>query len=464
MDGHCAEARRFGEEHFGAARLGDERRTRRLVDSANQIIQHPGGTLPDKFGDPAGLKGLYRLMNADPVTHEAVLGPSRQRTLALATERAGPVLFVHDTTELDYTGLKSLTQLGRIGNGSHRGYLCHNTLAVIPGTREVLGLAYQFLARRPRVKRTESRTERRDKPDRESRLWKQASQTLPAPGAGQLFVEVADRGADLLEFLDQVEASGRSYLVRSKHNRRIELEDGTQTKLHTFARGLSEQGRKTVDVPATKQQPARSACVSIAWSKVTLRMPKQARGHYRGVPLTTWVLCVREIDPPAGVKPLEWILLTNVPVETLAEAHQRIEWYECRWVVEEYHKVLKTGCGIETLQFTTEEALKPAIALLSVTALFLLALRDASRQPDAASRPATDVVPVACVVALSLWRFREPRTDLTVHEFFYALARLGGHQNRKRDHLPGWIVLWRGWTKLQSMTEALSAAGYEKCG
>lgn len=89
-------------------------------------------------------------------------------------------------------------------------------------------------------------------------------------------------------------------------------------------------------------------------------------------------MCVREIDPPDGIAPLEWILLTNVPVETWPDARERIAWSQCRWIIEEYHKAQKTGCGIETLPFTSEEALQPAIAFLSVTALWLLPLRDAA--------------------------------------------------------------------------------------
>ena len=164
------------------------------------------------------------------------------------------------------------------------------------------------------------------------------------------------------------------------------------------------------------------------------------------------------------MQPVEWILLTNVPVNSLADACERISWYECRWVIEEYHKALKTGCGIETLQFTTEEALKPAIALLSVTALFLLKLRNASRRADAHECPAVELLPLVAIVVLSLWRYKQRRDDLTVHEFFYALARLGGHQNRKNDHRPGWLVLWRGWTKLQSMIEATESLDWERYG
>lgn len=464
MDDRHAVACGFGEEHFGVAELGDVRRTRRLVQLAEAVVRHPGGTLPDKVNHPASLKALYRLMNCDAVTHEAVYAPSRRRTLQRMAEVDGTVLVIHDGTEMDYSGLKSVEGLGQIGNGKGRGYLVHNALAVVAETRDVIGLVYQKLAKRPKVKKNETRTQRRDRPDRESRLWKQASQTIPAPAPGRRQVEVADRGADLLEFIDFVEGAGKSYLVRSKHNRKIYLENGEETKLHDYARQLPAASHQTIEVPASKTQPARTATVSIAWAKVTLQIPVQPRGEVRGIPLTTWVVCVREVDSPTGVQPVEWILLTNVPVNCLQDAEERIAWYECRWIIEEYHKALKTGCGIETLQFTTEKGLKPAIAFLSVIALFLLNLRNASRQPDAHQRPATDLFPAAYVVALSLWRYQQPRENLTVHEFYYALARMGGHQNRKHDHRPGWLVLWRGWMKLQPMIEATLALGWKRCG
>src|SRR5205823_4835800 len=107
---------------------------------------------------------------------------------------------------------------------------------------------------------------------------------------------------------------------------------------------------------------------------------------------------------------------------------------------------LKTGCGIEQMQFTTEQALQPAIALISVTAVGLLNLRDAARQPDAKTRPARAMVPLLAVVVLSLWRYHERRETMSVHDFCMALARLGGHQNRTGDGMPGWLTLWRGWS------------------
>jgi hypothetical protein len=454
----------FGEEQFGAAQLGDRRRTARLVDLANRMANHPGGTLPDKVNSPASLKALYRLMNCRTVTHRSVLEAPRRRTLEKMAAAEGTVLVIHDGTELDFTGLRSIANLGQLGNGKNRGYVAHNVLAVVAETREVLGLAVQHLAKRPTVTKKETRAERLQRKDRESRWWKTASRHIPPAAPGHRQVEIADRGADVLEFLDFVESAGKQYLVRSKHNRRICLENGQQTKLHDYARQLPEQASRVVNVGATTQHPARTAHLSVSWAKVTLLVPKQPRGETRRVPLTTWIVRVAEKDPPSGVEPLEWILLTNVPVNDEADAQERIDWYECRWMIEEYHKCMKTGCQIEDLQFTSEERLQPAIALISVVAVNLLQLRNASRRPDAETCLATNLFPVLLVTVLSLWRYRKPRADLTVHEFCYALARLGGHQNRKSDHRPGWLVLWRGWMKLQDMATLAAVLEQNKCG
>ncbi len=120
---------------------------------------------------------------------------------------------------------------------------------------------------------------------------------------------------------------------------------------------------------------------------------------------------------------------------------------------------MKTRCGVEMLQFTTEAALQPMIALLSVVAVFLLGLRDAARDPATAAQPATLYVPVSCSVVLCAWRYGAVRPEWTVGEFSFALGRLGGHQNRKNGPPPGWLVLCRGWTRLQAMVDGVEAMG-----
>ena len=456
----------FAKEEFGAADLGDARLNARLMQVAEQLAAHPNETFPKKFHDPADLQGFYRLMKHQRVTHESVLAPHRDATWGRMRATPGVTLLLHDTTVLDYSGLKSIQDLGPVGNGHGRGLCCHNCLAVAASSREVLGLAGQVLHRRRKVPKGEKRKARQRHPRRESLLWKTLSKSIPPAPAegplGQRWVDVADRGADITEFLDYEEQAGKHYVVRSQHNRWICRENegkADKIKLHDLARSLPAAGRRTVEVQAKEGQAARTAEVSVSWQKVTILPPRQRRGEERGVPLTSWVVRVWEATPPKGVEALEWILLTNVPIQTLTEAFERVDWYGLRWIVEEYHKAQKTGCDIESMQFSYLKRLESAIALLSVIAVLLLSLRDQSRAADAKERPATTVVPALWVRMLSKWRHKVVCMDWSVHDFFYALARLGGHQNRKQDHRPGWLVIWRGWMHLQAMLDGAATLG-----
>lgn len=455
--------------------MGDKRTNARLLAVAEQLAAHPHETFPKRFHQPADLQAFYRLMSSKRVTHAEVMTLHTGVTLRQMQATPGVVLLLHDTTILDYSGLAAIAELGQIGNGRGRGIYCHNCLAVAAATRQVLGLAGQVLHRRRQVPEGEKRKTRQQHPHRESRLWKTLSKSIPAlsaenalaeGAATQVWVDVADRGADITEFLDYEQQAAKKYVVRSQHNRWIEREitgeNGVipeKIKLHDLARSLPGQGVHPIEVSAKNGQKARTAQVSVAWQQVKIVPPRQKRGEERGVPLTAWVVRVAETKPPQGVEPLEWILLTNVAAPTLTEALERIEWYRMRWIIEEYHKAQKTGTEIENMQFSHLDRLEPAIALLSVMAVLLLNLRDQSRASDAKERPAAEVVPRLWVRILSQWRHKEPRMDWSVHDFFYALARLGGHQNRKHDHRPGWLILWRGWTHLQPMIDGAAAVG-----
>jgi hypothetical protein len=441
--------RSFGEIHFGEAELGNKARTRRLVKVADALVRHPGGTLPHKINDPAALQAMYRLMQRREVTHASVLAAHQAQTLHRIDQHAGPLLAISDGTELDYSGLTSLEHLGQIGNGSHRGYICHNVLIVDPQQRQAIGLANQILHTRAKTPPAETKADGRLRESRESRLWPEGTRPLPADPK---LIVVCDRGGDTFEEMEHEVRGGRRFVIRSRQDRKVlvgHTGHGAKKKLYALARAAKAAGSYEVEVAATSQRPARTATVHFSFLPVRLIPPPQSRGEHSQEPLAVWVVRVWESEPPAGVEPLEWFLLTNVPVQRAATARQVIAWYECRWVVEEYHKALKTGSNIEDMQFTHASRLEPMIALQSVVALTLLNLRDASRRPDAQTTPANKVVAQEYVNVLSTWRHGEVRPDWTVHDFFLALARLGGHQNRRKDKRPGWIVLWRGWTALE---------------
>ena len=457
----------FGELNFGRAQLGHEKRRSRLVSLANQIVAHPDGTLPDKLRDPAAYQAMYRLFKTKQVTHAAVLQTHRERTLEKMKAHEGTVLVLHDTTELDYTSKKSLhANLGQIGDGGGRGYECHNSLAVDGKTGELLGLANQILHRRAKAGKKESVTKKREREDRESLLWLHGSSAIGVPPSGSTWVDVCDRGADTFEFLDHEVRTERSFVTRSNHNRGIIVghsPDGEHGLLHDHARTLPALGQRKVRVGGRDGKLTRWANCMIAAGPVQILPPQKKRGKHRGLPLVLWVVRVWEVDPPEGeLEPVEWILITNVSTVTLEHAVERVEWYEKRWIIEDFHKGQKTGCRIEDLQFRHTDRLEPMIALLSVVALMMVNLRYAARQPELAAAPAVLHIPESYVAVLSVWRYGERRTNLTISEFYLALARLGGHQNRKSDGPPGWLTLWRGWNSLQVMHDYAIKAGDER--
>ena len=452
----------FGQENFGTARLGDRRRTRRLVDLADRILRHPGGSLPDKFADPNALNRCYDLMKPAAVTHAALLEPHRRFTFQKMRAHNGVVLEIHDGTELDFTGHRSLhDQLGQIGNGHGRGYVCHNSLAVNPTDRSVFGLLNQLLHVRADVPAHETPQQKRERQSRESLLWLRGVDALEPAPAGKRWVDVCDCLSDTFEFFDHEERLGRNYVVRSWQQRKIlvgHAPDGDPALLLPTLRGVPALAQRPLSLPARDGRPARDTVVSLAFVAVQLLVPRNRRGRYRGQSLAVWAIRVWEAEPPpAGAEPVEWLLLTNLPVATAAAAWEKVDWYTCRWVIEEYHKAQKSGCAIEAPQFTTADRLQPMIALLSVVAVALLRLRDLSRSEATQELPATEVVTPEYVEVLSGWRYQE-RRDLTIKEFLLALGRLGGHLNRKSDKTPGWLVLWRGWQKLHLMVEGARAA------
>lgn len=458
----------LGQDIFGETDLGDKRRTKRLVTVFEQFRRHPGGTLPEKLKSPKDLRALYRLCACPKVTHEAILGAIGGHTFEMVSEHPGPTLILHDGTELDYTSLTSLSgQLGQIGKGFGRGYICHNSLAVDPAGREVFGLTNQILHCRVKRPKKETLTESRHRKSRESLLWLRGTKGLPADWR---LVDVCDQGADTFEFLEHEYHSGRRFVIRSKQQRAVygghEMQ-GKRQPLSRYVRGLSPLGIRTLEIQFQNGKPcrrARKAELQISAAAVLVPRPHAKHGNHGKEPLPMWVVRVFEPKPPKGQKRLEWVLLTNEPARTLEDALRVIGWYESRWVVEEFHKAMKTGCGIEKMQFATTQRLDPMIAVLSAVATTLLNLRTASRREDATTRPATDVVSVEYVRVLSGWRYEQVRDNLTVWEFFLALARLGGHQNRKHDKRPGWLVLWRGWNTLQAMLDGAEAIRRKKCG
>ncbi|HLY29186.1 MAG TPA: IS4 family transposase, partial [Aggregatilineales bacterium] len=323
----------WAEEQFGAVALGDKRRTRRAVEIAEGMARRPSDGIMKQMGDWNAQRGAYRLLDNEEVSHEGLCRVHWQTTRSESGNRGEVVLMVQDISELDYSVHNATEGLGPIGDHRGRGLLVHNTLAIEPKKRTVIGLAFQqvWVRDAQAYKGAETRQARSQRKSRQSKRWLQAVLEIGTPPEGIHWVHVADRESDIFPFFQTVKAQGADFCVRLVQNRRLaDWTDEMPRYLLDEARSLPSMGERTLDIPAKPGVAARTAQLSVSWQKVTLRSPRN-RSAQESL-LSAWVVRTWESNPPSGATPIEWLLLTSLPVECLEEALERIQWYTCRWI------------------------------------------------------------------------------------------------------------------------------------
>jgi len=464
----------WAEQTFGEVRLGHRSRTERAVAMASAIATAPAASLPKQMGSEAALHAAYRFLQTPDVSYEQLIGPHVEQTRAEMGQQER-VLLIQDTTEVDYQHHPTTTGLGPIGNGTHHGFLLQTVLAVDPASRQVVGLAHQEPFLRQPAPKGETKRERTLR-ERESQVWERSVQAIGAPPARVQWIHIGDRYSDMFPFLWACRQQHCDFVVRaaqdrcvdlrveqadapvprrSHHKRRPEQDPQTgQQHLFEVVRGWAAVGEQHLALEATKQSKARTAHVVVSFGSVRLLPPKsQQESSLR--PLVVWVVRVWEPEPPQGVEGLSWVLLTSVSVQTVEQAWERVDWYRGRWIVEDYHQGLKTGCRVEQRQLQSYEGLRRLLGLMAPAAVRLLQLRAVARQRP--EQPASQILPTDLVqVVASLAQV--PAAQLTAQQCWHTIARQGGYLGRRRDGPPGWKTLWQGWFYIQAVLEGVHLA------
>jgi hypothetical protein len=451
----------WAQHEFAFAQFGDGRRNKRLVKIATQLAAAPGDTLPQAFPDWAELKAAYRFFGQRGVSFESVIAPHVERTRN-ACRQPGEYLLIEATTLLDYSAHPATAELGVIGDGRQRGFARHSALAVRIETWPleqrpegmVLGL-FDQQCRTPRpAPEGETRAQRLRRP-RKSQCWAAALKTAGRPPQGSQWLYVADREADIYEVLECCQQHGVDFVIRACQDRRLAEAPG---HLHNAVESAPVLGQSSVMLRARPGQPARTARVELRSVRVDLDGPWRPSG-WRGPWRDIGVVEVKEVDPPAETThPLHWLLLTALPCQTLAQAQRIVGRYEARWWIEEYHKALKTGTGVEASQLERADRLAPLIAVLAVVAVRLLSTKLLARsQPkgfEAAASFGSEML------ALLEQKLGPPQGGWTNAQVLIATARLGGFLARKGDGMPGWQTIWRGWQRLMWMCEGVATLNH----
>lgn len=445
-------------ENFATCQLKNSARNRRLIQVAQQLLRRSDTSLPNQTETWADTKGAYRFFDTDNISYQDIIAP--HCALTHRSCRPGQVkLIICDTTEVDYTSLRETTGLGPIGNGHNRGFFLHSALMVDagPGHHTDGLVAQEVFYRKVRSgPRTKSKNSSRSKADRESAVWGRVIDAVGPPPAGVTYKIVCDRGADDIEVMHRAKHQGCGFVIRaSRLKRKVLTEDGRTLPLDEVLKEWSAVGTaRSIQVPATGKSPARIAQVTLRYGTVSLPVGRPTpwlKEHGPFAPLRVGVVELREESPPAGQKPIRWVLYSDSLVTTEGEANEVVEYYEQRWRIEEFHKVLKTGCRIEYRQLQTADRLERMVAVSSVVATRLLQLKTAARETP--ERSASELVPPRWIKVLLTLRKRPVTPNLTIRDFVRHMACLGGFLGRKGDGEPGWITIWRGYTKLEAAVQ-----------
>jgi len=268
-----------------------------------------------------------------------------------------------------------------------------------------------------------------------------------------------DREGDAWPILIQADEDRHWFTVRGSHDRRVRLADGTKSYLRTVLKEQAVTCHYKLPVSAGPRRRARTAVMAVRTATVTLDL--RDKPSSRRFAKTVNVILTREMSSTPDQKPIEWMLLTNRPVETTEDIAQIIYGYSQRWRIEDFHRTWKSGaCNVERMQLRSVSAVMKWATLLASVATRIERLKILSRtQPQ---RPALSEFSPLELRAIVLVRFGKKRPPLgddapSLKQATEWLAEIGGYTGKSSGGPPGSTVLARGMAQMQIVANALEA-------
>ena len=444
----------WAEAEWGSAKLWDKRSRRRLVRLGRARFERMSANLPQTCGSRAATKAAYRLLSHPKASLEAFLSGHREATLSRAVGES-VLLAIQDTTSLNYTSHQATEGLGPIAsNGAEAtlGLEVHSLLLANTAGTPLGLLDIQAWARDPEEYGKSRERRERAIEEKESQKWlrgydvaDKAARRLDGPKV----VVVGDREADMFDLFARAVSGRAQVLVRARHPRRVlTKDDKIGGPLWDLVRRQPVAGSMEVLVPRKGMYRGRVAKLELRYREARIR---GRRGGDGPGSVRIWAVAACESAETAEGEPIEWLLLTTLPVESVEAAEEKVRWYARRWLIEVYHKALKSGCRMERKQLATAQSLEAALAIDAVVAWRVMALMLMSRElPD---------IPCTVFFEDNEWKAlccfvnrtpKPPKKPPTLREFVRMVGGLGGYLGRKGDGEPGTQTLWRG---IERMTD-----------
>lgn len=458
------DAKGLAFEEFGSLKLGDGRRECRARRMLHAVAKQPSGLVSEVFKDKAELQGAYDFLRNDAIRSQSLLDAIDGATAARC-EGEEFVYVVVDGTSLTLTDRANRKPLGPIGASRYttRGLKVVDAVAVgADGVMRGL-LDVQIWARTTASKTKRSRHRTRRLRETEMRYWSRcvdastAALATHAPDVQPWFV--MDREADEAVLLRDLSESSVRFTIRAAQNRNV-LHHGRETKLFGAVRSSKIRCARTLRIGRTPKRAARTARVEIRATRVTVRLPR-----YVAQPRNIEMNVVEVFERSARSDRVHWVLLTSMPVDTVADIDHVISSYATRWRIEEFHRAWKSGgCGVEDIQLQNAEGIRKWAIMLGTVATRTERLRQLSRTtPDApATIEFTETELAALIVAKRRIKTRVeevPDGIPTIRTAVRWVGDLGGFSGHYKGYEPGTKVLTRGLEDLAIWTAAFIALG-----
>lgn len=451
--------------------LGDQRLNRRSVNVLEALAADPQASVNGACAGWADTLAAYRLFQNKAVTPERILEPHRRQTLRRIAEHP-VVLVVQDTTELDFSDHPP-RDARCLDHESRFGMYQHLQLAITPQRLPLGVVGSECFDRAPESLGQTKQRSSRPIEEKESFRWLEGYRRaceLARECPGTRIVSVADREADLYDiFVEAQQEQARDgphadFLIRAKVDRRT-LERDPEAGAAAYRKVRDEVQRskllatRVVELGTTPKRAARQATLAVRALRVTIK-PPHARSHLP--PVTIHVVLAEELDGPGDGSDVSWLLLTTLPIDTIEEVLQTLDFYVARWTIELYFRTLKTGCRVEDMQLETKSRLQNCLAFYNIIAWRILYLTYLNR--TCPTLPCTAMFePAEWKSVWSVVKKRPlPRKPPTLSEFLKLLTHLGGYNNRATEPPSGPQPLWIGLRRMLDFATAWIHFGPER--
>jgi hypothetical protein len=432
--------------------FGDKRLDKRYQKIIETVVKQPSLSIPAAFKNFYQTKAVYRFVRNSKVNSKKLLEHQHEETLQHieALEEEKDILTVQDTTTLNYSTHESKEELGRIYSYVERGLLVHPTVAFTP-TGINLGLLHAKMWTRNVGSTSKNKKELQKRPiqTKESYRWLESLQTsekVAQKFPNKNIFNISDREGDIYQlFLKSAknEIQNLYFIVRSTKNR---ITNTPERKLKETLQKAPVMGRLAFQYK--KANSSRLVKQVIRVEKIELSNPPNSPTQD---PITVYALLAQEEHPPQGQKPIEWLILTDCPIETPEDAKKILTYYTKRWEIEIFFKVLKSGCKVEGLRFAKRKRLETTLVLYMIISCKIMFLLKLGREYADISCEAIFSRLEWQVVYMAAHNKKPPKEVPKLGEIIICIATLGGYLNRKTDPPPGPKAMWIGVQQMHTL-------------